>query len=427
MDQRITTREGISQHAQTPTRGVIPCAPPPPPVFNREETLDIMAILEANVDPEQEEKMRQKALQFKLVCAIEEPNIDKVKDVICEGADMERTILYTKTALTHSLELGQEDVAILLLEEGANPSQGVKHFPFSQPIHLAARKNLTKCLRKLLDVGIDVNTKDGDQSTSLVVASYAGHTETAEILIKNGAKIDATDSCRRTALHRAIENGKFDIAKLLIQNGADLNATDLNLWTPLHLSVIFDEMEIFSVLIEAGCMLDMEDINGQSPLSLACSVLKKKHFDLLIRSQYNNEARKNEYFQGRYVSLIQRSRNACGSLYTVVSLIYSGADVDGSKHQPITIAAEDDLAECVNILLHSGAWIPMNWKFLSGEGRVGDNMTEILDRLRAQVDLQTTLAWQCRRRIRTLLAPTRHLEFNIDKLPLPASMKAYIR
>lgn len=371
--------------------------------------------------------MRQKALQFKMVCAIEKPRIDKVRDFISQGVDLEHEIMYTKTPLTHSIELRHEDVAILLLENGCNPKQGVKHFPFSQPIHLAARENLTNVLQKLIDLGIDTDTQDSDQMTPLIIASYSGQVEAADLLIRNGAKINAADSCQRTPLHRAIENGKPEIVKLLLQHGANLNKTDQNLWTPLHLTVAFNEIEIFNIFMDAKCHLDIEDINGQTPLTLACSILNRQHFDLLKRTQYQFEARKREFMQGRYTSLLQRQRDGRGSLHLVVALINAGADIDGSQYQPITVAAEADLADTVYMLINYGAWIPINWKFLSPDVLFGENMAQILDRIKSHVEVQITLLFQCKRKIRKLLAHTGQIESSINKLPIPTSLKTFLR
>ena len=58
-------------------------------------------------------------------------------------------------------------------------------------------------VRFLLDQGVDVNTADNDDWTSLHSAAQAGHLECVRVLIKAGADLTTRASGRWTALHFA--------------------------------------------------------------------------------------------------------------------------------------------------------------------------------------------------------------------------------
>jgi ankyrin repeat protein len=68
----------------------------------------------------------------------------------------------------------------------------------------------------LLAQGAKVNARDRNGSTSLMLASKAGHREVVEVLLVLGAKVNAKDWLGRTALMVAARQ----VRELLIQKGA---------------------------------------------------------------------------------------------------------------------------------------------------------------------------------------------------------------
>lgn len=93
---------------------------------------------------------------------------------------------YATALLCHAIKDGQEKVAIVLVEVGANP-------------------NLAK-----------------DGKSPLHMAASAGFSRLVEELINKGADINALDSTRNTPLHDACRAYKADVALLLVQKGADV-------------------------------------------------------------------------------------------------------------------------------------------------------------------------------------------------------------
>ena len=66
----------------------------------------------------------------------------------------------------------------------------------------------------------DVNARNNNGLTALMVASYNGHTEIARILIENGADVNVRINKGWTALKIALQNGHIAIANLLRAHGA---------------------------------------------------------------------------------------------------------------------------------------------------------------------------------------------------------------
>ena len=111
---------------------------------------------------------------------------------------------------------------------GCGPFFFVAHeviVPQNFSIHKAARVGHIKAIKRNLASGTDVNAKNEDGVTPLLVAAVSGRKEIIELLIREGADVNAKVN-GVTPLHQAAFRSHKEIAELLIANGADLNAVD---------------------------------------------------------------------------------------------------------------------------------------------------------------------------------------------------------
>src|SRR5262245_47569740 len=83
----------------------------------------------------------------------------------------------------------------------------------------AIRDGDLKAVRARLDAGVDVNARDADDNTPLLLAAIYAGPECVELLLKSGAAVNAMNKLGATPLHRAATN--YAKAKLLIDAGAD--------------------------------------------------------------------------------------------------------------------------------------------------------------------------------------------------------------
>src|SRR6516225_5427257 len=86
----------------------------------------------------------------------------------------------------------------------------------------AIRDGDLKAVRARLDAGLDVNARDADGNTPLLLAAVYAGPECVELLLKKGADVNAKNKFEATPLHRAATN--YEKAKLLIDAGADVKA-----------------------------------------------------------------------------------------------------------------------------------------------------------------------------------------------------------
>ena len=87
----------------------------------------------------------------------------------------------------------------------------------------------------LIKMGAKVNHKSGrHNSTALHVAAYrCDNAEIINLLIRNGAEIDIKNDQSETPLMLASENGNIKAMKVLIDNGANVNARSRVYGTPV--------------------------------------------------------------------------------------------------------------------------------------------------------------------------------------------------
>ena len=85
------------------------------------------------------------------------------------------------------------------------------------PLNTAVGMGLIDCVELLINLGANLNEKDGEGWTALHLSSYSGKIEIVKLLIDKGADINAQDVDGETPLNRA-ENEK-EIADLLRKHG----------------------------------------------------------------------------------------------------------------------------------------------------------------------------------------------------------------
>ncbi len=101
--------------------------------------------------------------------------------------------------------------------------------------------------------GNDVDVKNRDGVTALMLAAYFGRTEALKLLIDAKADINGSDNvCGETALMMAASKGRTEAVKLLLSSKADINARDGRGWTALMHAKHGGHDDIVDLLDNAG-------------------------------------------------------------------------------------------------------------------------------------------------------------------------------
>lgn len=94
------------------------------------------------------------------------------------------------------------------------------------PIHIVIRRRDVPWLGFLLQANADINARDRDGATPLLLASTARFTEGVRILIAVRARIDLKNNSGETPLIKAVQGRDADTVKLLLDAGANPDLTD---------------------------------------------------------------------------------------------------------------------------------------------------------------------------------------------------------
>lgn len=90
----------------------------------------------------------------------------------------------------------------------------------------AAEVGDTAALKRLLDTGVAVDTRDARRRTALLAAVHADRTETARLLIERGADVNAKDEMQDSPFLYAGAQGRLEILRMTLAAGADLKSTN---------------------------------------------------------------------------------------------------------------------------------------------------------------------------------------------------------
>jgi ankyrin repeat protein len=230
--------------------------------------------------------------------------VDAVNRLIAEGANVETTDSYGRTALDVATAFGQTDVVKILVAAGANVNAGAGSR--KTPLHIAAASGRTDIVKVLLDAGarVDVADQDGNDPLHLAVVNPTnGHIVKA--LLHAGARVDAENHDGMQPIHVAARSAGAGTVQTLLASGAKSDAADAHGARPLHLVAQggaqkindshapgghnltkmlygWEYTMVVKVLLSNGASLDVEDKTGKRPIDYASEGGFSEMVDLLL-------------------------------------------------------------------------------------------------------------------------------------------------
>ncbi|MBL1377623.1 ankyrin repeat domain-containing protein [Zobellella iuensis] len=139
------------------------------------------------------------------------------------------------------------------------------------PLLIATHHNQVAAARVLIEAGADVNAKDNISDSPYLYAGARGHNEILRLTLAHGADLASLNRYGGTALIPAAERGHVDTVRLLIDAGVDLDHINRLHWTALMEAIVLgrggaEHTEIVRLLVEAGADPNIADADGISPL-----------------------------------------------------------------------------------------------------------------------------------------------------------------
>ena len=137
--------------------------------------------------------------------------------------------------------------------------------PIAADLVAAIRNADVQVIRKLLDNGADVNARDAEGNTPLILASLYASPECVELLIEKGADVNAANKADATALIRAATD--YEKSRLLLATGANVQVRTALGNTPLILAARRDgNSRTVQLLLERGANATEHNDAGISPV-----------------------------------------------------------------------------------------------------------------------------------------------------------------
>lgn len=256
--------------------------------------------------------------------AVKKGDIERIKELISQGADVNAKDNRGMTPLHQAAFYGQREVAKVLIVRGAN-----------------------------------VNETDTAGQTPLHIAANFGAKFIPELLLANGASISARDKAGNTPLHAATYfwNCQKDLLELLIAKGSDVQARNKVGQTPLHRVCMIRRRHRrlyipAEVLLAHGAKVDAKDKSGNTPIHFA---VKNGHGKLIDLLQAKGAIISKDYKPDNDTLLDMAWRN---DAYHLELLLDYGADVNTAGRKGFSLlhyAADNGNANMTRMLLDNGA------------------------------------------------------------------------
>ena len=193
---------------------------------------------------------------------------------------------YGSTAVARALDGHHTATARLLLERGADTNAKYHQCSAESLLHAVVRKSSWNSqipdIDLLLEKGADLEAKDDDGQTPLVVGIQHEKLETVKYLLERGADLEAKDGHGRTPIAMAVQKRRLEIVDLLLEKGADLEAKDSHGRTVLTVAVQKGTLQTVYLLLEKEANLEARDNNGHTPLVTAVRRGRCDHVEFLL-------------------------------------------------------------------------------------------------------------------------------------------------
>lgn len=257
-----------------------------------------------------------------------------------------------------------------------------KERPYKTPVRHAAKHGHVKCIKYLIEHGLDVNETNGAVNFPLHLAAKNGDLECIKCLLNHGADLNAIDYLYNTSLHITAKEGHLDCLRYLIEQGADVNSQCIKIYdhnsdtiyittnekcidfikslfthkssvyihiipTPLHLAADNKHLDCIKYLVEHGVNLDARDDDDYTSLHKA---IYRKNLDC-IKCLVEHGA--NIHIQTKHKETPLYIAASIGNLDCIKYLIEQGADTtikDEYERSPLQCVVERGYLDCAKYL-----------------------------------------------------------------------------
>jgi hypothetical protein len=197
------------------------------------------------------------------------PDLAKIHPLITSFKASDQIVARRATISDLLKAAGEDDISQVkdLLDEGLDVNGKNKNG--WSALMIAASQGNMEMLKLLIEKGAAVDEKNAQGQTPLIFAAHWGHTDVVRLLIEQGVNVNLQMNDGWTALIDSISMDHTEVAKILIQSGADMNAKGNNGWSALMAAAYKNNGEIVNLMIENGADLNARDDMNRTALDIA--------------------------------------------------------------------------------------------------------------------------------------------------------------
>ncbi len=296
--------------------------------------------------------------------------------LIANGANVNAKDPEGMTALMEASEKWHREIAELLLSKGADVNAKDKHgftallrsFKMSGKNNPNGRYQIQlngklerydfvytgnlDIIKLLLVNGADINAKDTNGRTALIIAAITGDRAITELLLNKGANANDKDKNGNTALMTTVNNGQREMSELLLAKGANVNDQTTSGITALMIAAQKGYREEIELLLRKGADVNAKDTAGRTALMFNIGDNKLDIVELLLANGADVNAKRTDGGTALFFASYQ------GNADLVKLLLSKGADVnikDNNGITPLEVATQKGKTDVVELLKKAGA------------------------------------------------------------------------
>eukprot|EP01156_Anaeramoeba_ignava_P002133 Anaeramoba_ignava/a217643_27.p1 GENE.a217643_27~~a217643_27.p1 ORF type:complete len:1308 (-),score=456.18 a217643_27:44-3631(-) len=282
-------------------------------------------------------------------------HIDLLKYIFDQGGNLHEkdskgnTLLHLSTA-THNYSIFE-----YILSKSADLF--AKNNKEQTIIHSAAKNGFTQLIENLLQQKsskkLNINAKDSNGKTPLILAVKNQHTETVRKLLLLKANVNIADSSGLLPIMYAIKKENVVILEILLENKAKLKMSK-EIKTPiLHFAVQNNKKtDCIAKLLKYGAKAMKKDKKGNLPSHEAAILGKFEILEFLIKIGIHIDAKNNEKNRVLHLLVIENRPEDVLKLFTLGPKV-SARNIKNKT--PLHFACENGYYECAKILLEKKA------------------------------------------------------------------------
>lgn len=195
----------------------------------------------------------------KLHIAIKNQDINMIKKLIEQGADINIRAEYNYTPIQYACLSNNYEAVKILLENNANILN-------EELLHIVCVLGNQRLLKLLIEYGCNVNELDKYGRTPAYWAVQEDNLTCLKILYEQGANFSIKGENEETLLYFATGEKNIVIVQYLLNIGMKNDINDIN-FPPLILATNYNDKDMVKLLLDNGANINLKDNFGNTALT----------------------------------------------------------------------------------------------------------------------------------------------------------------